>query len=212
MRGILPLVLLLVVVPATVTAVLLLWGGGGRVVHGDQPGGPIAGRLVDHDGAPLVDEPVSGWIVSPLGERLRVVEGKTDADGRFQLELPATRGTYLARLGGGACLPRELALSTIGREDGEKPRDLEVRLRRGGTLVLELAAPARGAWSVRESDAGATLGAVEWRKSGRFDGARIEVPGLPAVDALVQLEYEGGVRWECELRLPEQGATVRVAP
>jgi hypothetical protein len=210
-RGILPLVLLLVVVPATVTAVLLLWGGGGRVVHGDQPGGAVTGRLVDHDGAPVADEPISGWIVSPLGERARVVEGLSAADGRFQLELPATRGTYMVRLGGGACLPRELALSTLGREEGEAPREMEVRLRRGGTLVLELADPARGSWSVRPADPGAAPAPVEWRKSGRFDGARIEVPGLPAVDALVQLEFEDGVRWECELRLPERGTTVRVA-
>lgn len=205
MRGILQVVLLLVLLPAVVTAVLLQWGGGGRVARGAQPGGVVRGVLKDPSGAPLAGEPVVALAVSPLGATSELSGSATsDLAGRWALELPPLDGGYLLRLGGRSAVALEQAVSLIGREPGEEPRELELVLQRGATLVVELPRELRGRWLVEGQPAGGAFGLFAgspWRKEGEFEGRAFRVEGAPPMDARILVRVEGGERWEWTLRL-----------
>ena len=214
MRRILPLVLLLVLVPAIATAVLLLGSGGGRVAKGAQPGGLVRGVVRAAGGLLLAAEPVEAVAVSALGvEQPLGVRTLTDAEGRFELELPALEGGYLLRFGGLQGVREDRPLSLIGREPGEEPAEWIVVLRRAAPLRIEFPQAVRGRWLVEGMTQGTGLlgfGSTPWRTEGSVDGASVEVPGLPPMDARVLVRAEDGTRWEWQVTVPVAGVTLRV--
>ncbi len=214
MRRILPLVLLLVLVPAIATAVLLLGSGGGRVAKGAQPGGLVRGVVRAAGGLLLAAEPVEAVAVSALGvEQPLGVRTRTDAEGRFELELPALEGGYVLRFGGLQGVREDRPLSLIGREPGEEPAEWIVVLRRAAKVRVELPHAVRGRWLVEGTTIGTGLlgfGSTPWRAEGSVDGPTVEIPGLPPMDARVLVRAEDGTRWEWQVSVPAEGTTLHV--
>lgn len=73
--------------------------------------------------------------------------------------------------------------------------------------------PVRGRWLVECKTIGTGLlgfGSTPWRADGSFDGASVEMPGLPPMDARVLVRAEDGTRWEWQVTVPAEGTTLRV--
>ena len=183
--------------------------------RGNQPGGPVRGRILGPDGGAL----------GGIGVRLHattsgaplLVETTSAADGTYALEAPPlTNAAYRLRTGGG---PWRLMDREVGflAPDGPLVGDTlehDVTLKPGAVLRIDLA---------REDGLPSPGGTVrlrgEWVETGAmrlaprildmersFEGTPIVLDGLPPLDGRVDLVLAGGrtVTFEVALREGEQ--------
>lgn len=108
-----------------------------RLPYAEQPGGTIEGRVLDAEGRPLADVHVEvravrrGELAGGAG-RDADATGRTDAGGRYAIEVPAVDGYYALRAGGDGWQYGELGVSLEIGADG-----WDVTLRPGGGVRAE---------------------------------------------------------------------------
>lgn len=203
--GVVVLLLVLAGMPFILTSRLLSSEFSKEAPIGTQPGGRVAGRLVDVAGVSLAGLQVELWLVDAGGGTELHDRMSSGRGGEFSFEVPALEGCYLLRTGGGTHRRLERFVSLVGRE---QVSDLELELAAGCTLtvVIESEPPVLGGRAVltgRLSN-GPLFGLVplELRPiERRFKGAEVSIDGLPPLDASVRIELDGGRRIEFDIEL-----------
>ncbi|MCB9914040.1 MAG: hypothetical protein H6828_02690 [Planctomycetes bacterium] len=214
--------LLVIVVPAFVMQHL---AGTDLALHatvGEQPGGPLAGRLVERgewDDARRAEglggHVVELWTVDVTGERAKVAETASDADGAFAFEAPPVHGRYELATGGGLWQRTLREASFLDRSGGLAPtRELELPLRPGCELVVTFtgrpgSAPLAGSYDLTgEMREGAVLGLLHQslHAAGDFEEGVLELDGLPPMSATLRVFFGMGDELTLELEL-EPGRT-----
>lgn len=210
-RAVLVLLLLVIVgLPLAITGSLFVARDSMPATVGDQPGGPIEGRLRDPEGVPLSGVRVQLFLVDEGGGVDPCSETLSGADGRFHFEAPAHRGKYALRAGGDAWVVDGREFSFLDREGKPiEPRDLQWRLEPGCRLAIELIRATdryddSGHYELRgRLHRGIAFGLVrpELRLPGEFEGGRIDVGGLPPLAGSLTIFLDNGDEVELELDL-----------
>jgi hypothetical protein len=200
-------VLLVVGLPATLATMVLSSRAERPVPSGAQPGGTIRGFLRDPRGAPLPDVEVRLFLV-PLGASLEPAGStRSAADGAFELAAPPLRGRYELRAGGGELRRVSRGFSFLDRGGRPvEPKAPVLELQPGCSLRVSFeAATARfedsGRYELRATAAEGPLPSLLGQRvalEGEFDGARIEIGGLPPLDGELLIFFDNGD----ELRFP----------
>ena len=218
--GFLLIVLLMLGLPALVMRGLLITDLDLNATVGSQPGGVLRGRLVPRGDWPEGSEGQLGGHALELstldlgGGRARVAETISEADGSFRFDAPAVEGRYQVAAGGGLWqrVLREFSfLDRVGQLAPE--RELELPLRRGCALVVELQSEPKvaGTYDLSgELKEGAILGVLHStiQRVASFDDGRIEIDGLPPLEGVLRVFYGVGDELSFAVDL-EPGETVR---
>lgn len=185
--------------------------------RGDQPGGLIRGRVLDHLGQPLASHRVQLLVMAPGVKGQQEVE--TDLAGAFVFEAPpASNAIYRLQAGGGIWIRsvRELGFLTAAGEaiPGGLEQDLQLTL--GAVLVIELEGQNRK--PVGHADVHIR---GEWQEKGLFrfaprtleqshslEGSPLRLEGLPPMKGRVTITLDGGRVISFDIQLPE-GETFR---
>jgi 5-hydroxyisourate hydrolase-like protein (transthyretin family) len=203
--------LLLLGLPLLVVGQMLRDRVQGPVTRGAQPGGELLGRVVDAHGEPVAGVAVELYLRGAKRPDVVVLQVPTDADGRYRLHAPAGQGYYELRTGGGAWMyaRREASFLDAQGETVEPPA-FDFVLRPGSSLVVEL----RRADGL-PVDGGEVLLDGRWSSSGSFsflsdrpfsetyafEGARIELAGLPPLRGRARITLRSGKVLELPLDL-----------
>jgi hypothetical protein len=212
------LALLLLIVfgaPAVVSISLVTQEIGGEATSGEQPGGPVRGRVVDEHGRPLAHQPVALVLVSTDRVRSPGPATETDQQGAFALAAPPLAGSYLVVAGGTGTWQRDVhGLSFLDRRGKAiEPAPLELALRPGATLELTFhggdGAPAGDGRYVIDGEErrGLLFGLVPYglRREGALADGVLRLEGLPPMRARVSVAFDDGETVELELDV-EPGA------
>jgi hypothetical protein len=186
-------------------------------VRGDQPGGLIEGRVLDHEGQPIGHHMVHLSLTGPSSEVLHEVQ--TDAYGSFRFEAPpAAQASYRLRVGGGSWRWQAREVGFLGSDgeliEGGLQADFDLQL--GAVLVLEVLGKS-----------GSPMGHAEvcltgqWVESGllrfaprildqtrSFSGSPMILDGLPPMQGRVSISLDGGRVISFDLELPV-GQTIK---
>lgn len=184
-----------------------------RVPPAEQPGGPLAGRVVGPDGAPWVDGAVELRVVDLAEQSTPVATARTDADGRFRFDAPAVRGKYELRAGGGELCRTAREHSLVGT--GGEP--FEIRLRPGALLDVVVLRPDGTAAGKGELVlTGEPKGAALWglfAPTVRFEGevreGRGHLDGLPLMRGELRVTMAAGEVLTRQVDLDAGANTVR---
>jgi hypothetical protein len=202
--------LLLFGAPALVTMALVTANFRGEVTRGAQPGGPIAGSVVDADDEPLRDFELELATVASDGQSREVARTRTDADGRFAFQAPACEGHYELRAGGGTWQRAVHGVSFLDREGRTiEPRPITLAVEPGCQLELTFArgdkrAVGDGEYTLEgDFGTGYLFGLVKarMRSAGKVHAGVLRVDGLPPMRAELSVRFESGETVELELQL-----------
>lgn len=217
------LLILLVGLPVLVVSGLFVRVGPVRVVDGMQPGGAIVGRVVDPEGYPVAGVNVLLWLaeISEDGSIAAHADEETapvvtDADGRFELNVPPFEGHYEIVAEGDLWVGASKGVTFVDRDgDPYDPGEIELTIEPGCLLRLELV-----------DETGAPLGNGDYTLTGKADtgplfgllGARrhsrgsihkgvLEIGGVPPMEATISIHMDDGRL--VEITLPLTAGIVR---
>lgn len=190
-----------------------------RVTVGAQPGGVARGVVVDARRTPVAAATIEAFLARPISgaksvehdveeppelERRGCATTTTNADGRFELSLPAGDGFYVLVARTPTTVPCERWLSLL---DPPSASPLEFQLRSGARLTVELlnaGAEPQGIYNlsvVIQSGLMRLKEALPSSSRGSFSSPEFTIESLPVSPVRLALDLPGGVRIERELVL-----------
>jgi len=202
--------------PALLTLTLISGDQKREALRGDQPGGPIRGRLLAPDGKGVagieIDLLLDPTDSSKSGEP-QAVRAQSGPEGRFELVAPPLEGRYTIVAGGGIWQHSAEAFSFVGRKPGEELAltlvpgcELEVSFTRAdgrpaGTGSFDLEGRVRGGWFE-------FIGRPPLHRQGRVEQGLMMIDGLPPMQAQLSVRFDTGESLQLKLEL-EPGRTVK---
>lgn len=220
----LSLLLLLAIVfgaPALVTTSLVTQELVGEVTRGEQPGGTIAGTIVDAEGRAVEGHAVVLWVVPNVETPFVGSETATDVDGRFELRAPPVSGAYELRAGGELVQRVTKPVSFLDPKGATiDVRPVMLELLPGAVLELEFVRPSGDAgpdgsftFEGAQTSGGLVFGLVPYsiRGSGPVTAGRLRIDGLPPMRAELAVLFDTGETAKLELRVESGLNASRVA-
>ncbi len=178
----------------------------------DQPGGAIAGTLVDEEGDPVAGVAVRALLYPRDGAPVAHASVESDAEGRFSFDVPPLDGCYVLRAGGNVWqeVYREISLSD------EPADDLELSLRPGCIVAVTLSrrdgSPIRGGEYVLRRSGGFLGLAIPSQVHDEFEAASFERGGLAPGKWTVRVELSTGDTAEYSIELEPGRRELRLDP
>jgi len=211
------LLLMLIGLPLLVVSGLFVKAGPARVVDGPQPGGVLAGRVVDAEGRPIVGVNLMLWLAEPADDggfsastAPKAAPLMSDEQGRFALTAPAHTGHYQVVAEGDLWVGARKSITLIDSDGGaHDPGEIELVLEPACLLRLELVDSdgervGRGEFELRGNlEGGPLFGLLGGKQSIRgtiLDGM-LERGGLPTMEATISIEMDDGKTAEITLPL-----------
>lgn len=197
-------------VPALLTLLLIESDHANDAPRGMQPGGAIAGRVLDHEGRGVAGIDV-GLLLDPAGPPADPTETfaartKSGPDGRFELAAPPLEGRYAVVAGGGTWQHAVSAFSFVGRKAGD---EFELKVLPGCELELRFtradgSVPGTGRYELEGQSRGAIatfFGEPALRRQGEFADGLLRIEALPPIGAKLFVRFETGETFELALEL-----------
>jgi hypothetical protein len=204
------LVLLLFGLPALVTSAFLMSGMRREVRDGLQPGGVLRGKVHDETGKGLADVEVVASALQGAMRRAEVGATRSDAQGQFEMNLPAVQGRYELLFSGAEW--QDVRLEHGWLDSAGQPSDpgaLDVLMLPGCALdVVLVRADGRPAGAGSYDFGGAPAGGIfaAWSasqvtRSGTFEDGTFSITGLPPMHGQLSIRMASGERIDSTLDL-----------